>query len=165
MLTPLEATRKAQQEAAANPHQAVLLYVAAYLGAQREWSGADMLEGISIMIDRARDELGWPQTGGDGDDKLAWWRLVAEDLGLDHDGEDEDLPDDDREWTDDDGTHYLVKLSTVDEDDAMWSEDDSRLVVSLTVTSPRQWRTTHERFFGSPTAAVYAFHHPVEVLT
>jgi hypothetical protein len=59
-------------------------YVAAKLGANREWdSGADYLGDIAYFAWAACNL----EIGSQSEDTLAHWRKIADDLGIEHDGE------------------------------------------------------------------------------
>lgn len=58
-------------------------YVAASLGASLEWSGADML---ADMAEGAERTLG-VSVGGQDDELLAYWRRIADRLGVYYEAE------------------------------------------------------------------------------
>lgn len=61
-------------------------HVAALLGANSDWDGAaEYLEEFAAV---AQSKLGQP-VGGQSDEGLAFWRKVADELGIEHDGPDE----------------------------------------------------------------------------
>jgi hypothetical protein len=63
-------------------------YVAALLGSHEEWSGAGMLEEIA---EYASNLTGFPLIGGQSSDEYTLWREVAGQLGIEHDGEDNEV--------------------------------------------------------------------------
>lgn len=66
-------------------------YVAALMGANEEWdSAADYLEDIAFIGSHV---LG-VSVGDPGDDELKFWRTLADKLGIEHDGEDDEEDED-----------------------------------------------------------------------
>jgi hypothetical protein len=63
--------------------------IAALLGANAEWEGADFLDSINYEVNEAR-AAGVSPTGSSMPHDLSLWRKIADAYGIEHDGEDEE---------------------------------------------------------------------------
>lgn len=67
-------------------------YTAALLGSCEDWDGGDICEAIAehaANLDRAGGDF--PGLGDQDADELKLWRTVADELGIEHDGEEDDV--------------------------------------------------------------------------